>query len=127
MGGDTGHRVPGLLLMPRNGNTTARGYGSDHQAERRKWEPAVATGHILCHADICKLVRQTGDPQARLIDPDQDWDLGHDHVTGQWRGPEHRACNRADGARRGNRGRGGARIPRHPPAPIAPLRTSRRW
>lgn len=110
--------------MPRNGNTTGRGYGSDHQAERRKWEPAVATGHILCHADLCKLAAKHG-PEARRIEVGQDWDLGHDRVTGTWRGPEHRTCNRADGARFGNRVR--ARIRRPNPPVFAPIRTSREW
>lgn len=113
--------------MPRNGNTTARGYGSAHQAERKRWEPMVAAGFVRCHADVCKKVVRSNDPNARLISPYQEWDLGHDYQTGQWRGPEHRECNRADGARRGNRLRRFIRRPAPTQAEIGPLRTSQRW
>lgn len=114
--------------MPRNGNTTARGYGSAHQAKRTEWEPLVAAGYVRCHADVCKKVVRTNNPHARTIGPYDLWDLGHDYQTGAWRGPEHQECNRSEGAARGNRGRAG---PRRRivsvPVVLAPLRTSRRW
>jgi hypothetical protein len=78
--------------MPRNGDTTARGYGHDHQAERARWAPAVAHGVIPCTR--C----------GHLIAPGAYWDLGHDdNDRSRWTGPEHRRCNRAAGARKGNR------------------------
>lgn len=80
--------------MPRvSGSAAQRGYGPAHQAERarrlRLWKP--------------------GDPCARcgqpMYGPVSRIDLGHDHanVNGGYLGLEHAACNRADGAARGNR------------------------
>lgn len=71
------HRTPG--------DTTAKGYGAAHQALRRKWAPLVRAGGVACAK--C----------GGLIQPGERWDLGH--VPGSqrqaYRGPEHRACNRA--------------------------------
>lgn len=77
----------------QRGSTTARGYGPEHQRLRALWTPLVATGTVTCWR--C----------TELIQPNQPWDLGHaDHDRTVYRGPEHRACNRATAGR----GRGDA-------------------
>lgn len=82
---------PGAFVM-RGGeamatNTTARGYGADHQKERRRWEPTVKAGKAKC--------ARCGED----IDPAGPWDLGHNDDRTQWTGPEHVKCNRGAGAR----------------------------
>lgn len=47
-------------------STTARGYGSTHQAERKRWEPLVESGHAVCVR--CRLP----------IMPGTRWHLDHD-------------------------------------------------
>ncbi|TYB97129.1 hypothetical protein FXF53_20510 [Micromonospora sp. WP24] len=75
--------------MPRRGNTTARGYGWQHQQIRAQWAPQVATGRVICWR--CGEHIPRGAP----------WDLGHDdHNRDVYRGPEHRGCNRATASRR---------------------------
>ena len=66
-----------------------------HQQVRARWAPVVAAGQGYCHADICLMT-------TRWIPPGTPWDLGHDPARTTWTGPEHRKCNRADGARRLN-------------------------
>lgn len=83
--------------MPGYGKTHARGYGHQHQQERARWRPHVAAGRVSCAR--C----------GRWIPPGAPWDLGHDAARTMWTGPEHRRCNRSDGATRGNRMRGRAR------------------
>lgn len=77
----------------RSGSTTRRGYGTEHQAERRRWTPLVNAGQIRC--------ARCGQP----IIPGTPWDLGHNDTRTTWTGPEHARCNRAAGARKGNRKR----------------------
>lgn len=70
--------------MPRSGSTSARGYGTPHQAKRKQLAPIVAAGRAVCW--------RCGFP----IHPNEPWDLGHDDDDRRvYRGPEHRACNRA--------------------------------
>ena len=83
--------------MSRPGSTTARGYGAQHQALRKQL--------------LAELRANPGQPCWRCgqpMYPDQALDLGHDdHDRTQYRGLEHRGpCNRAAGARKGNRMRG---------------------
>lgn len=76
--------------MPKPGNTTARGYGTAHQAERKRWAAR------LKHAGSLPCAR-CGEP---IYDGDE-WDLGHTDDRAGYVGPEHRRrCNRADGGRR---------------------------
>ena len=66
------------------GTTSQRGYGRGHRALKKHLEPVVAAGLARCW--------RCGEP----IDKDEPWDLGHDdHDRSRYRGPEHRACNRA--------------------------------
>jgi hypothetical protein len=76
--------------MPKS-KTAQRGYGAHHQQVRRTWAPRVATGHIDCY--------RCGHP----IQPGTPWDLGHTTDRTDHTGPEHRHCNRSEGATRGNR------------------------
>jgi hypothetical protein len=73
-----------------------------HQQERRRLEPAVATGTVRCaRAALGQCLMPSP-----LIHPGQPWDLGHpDHDRTRWSGPEHQRCNRAAAARIGNRTR----------------------
>jgi hypothetical protein len=62
-------------------------YGHQHQTDRRRWTPQVATGTTRCWR--C----------AQPIQPNQHWDLGH--RTGRPSHPEH--ANTADCTNGGNR------------------------
>lgn len=86
--------------MPTSGTRQDRGYGPEHEAERARWAPVVARGEATCHAAHCVM-------PSRSIAPGEPWDLGHTSDRSTWTGPEHRRCNRRDGAVRGNRARGG--------------------
>lgn len=71
-----------------------------HKRERRRWLPVVEAGNGWCSEPVCLM-------PSRWLDPDQPWDLSHDHAAGYgYLGPSHFTCNRAEGARRGNRERG---------------------
>ena len=71
----------------RRGTRQQRGYGPEHDAERRRWAPKVGAGEVDCHAPTCVM-------PTRRIQPGQDWDLGHTDDRRTWRGPEHARCNR---------------------------------
>jgi len=72
--------------------TTEQGYGYEHQLERERWRPVVDAGRAICAEPICLM-------PARAINPGTPWDLAHNRSTGGYRGPAHRRCNRAEGAR----------------------------
>jgi hypothetical protein len=106
--------------MPRGGNTTQRGYGADHQGERKRYAKLQAAGVTL----TC---RRCGG----AIHPGQAWDLGHhDHDRTLPARPEHRhrtlhcVGNRSAGASKGNRQRGRRRVTK-----VIVLRpaTAKRW
>lgn len=88
------------------GSTTDRGYGSDHQHQRAVLEPIVATGTVRCARGAACLYAVTvaGRTIGGLIPAGAPWDVGHADQQSAG-GPEHRRCNRAAGAARGNRGR----------------------
>lgn len=75
-----------------------RGYGYAHQLQRRRVKPIVDRGEAYCHARECL-------EDSRWIQPGTPWDLGHTPDRTTWTGPEHRRCNRVEGASRGNRQR----------------------
>jgi hypothetical protein len=70
----------------------ARGYGLRHTTIRKQVGRLVAAGGAVCWR--CESAIEPGEP----------WDLGHDDVDRSvYRGPEHRACNRATAGRRGRK------------------------
>lgn len=74
------------------GKTMAqRGYGREHLKLRAQWAPIVASGAVPCTR--CGL----------LIAPGAFWDLDHTDDRAGYAGCAHRSCNRAAGARKGNR------------------------
>lgn len=72
-------------MATQRASTTDRGYGAEHQAERKRWEPAVNAGQVTCNR--CNL----------QIEPQTPWDLGHNDDRTAWTGPEHQDCNRRAG------------------------------
>jgi hypothetical protein len=77
--------------FPRaEGSTTARGYGSRHQAERKRWKLVVESGAAVC-------VR-CGLP----IVPGTRWHLDHRDDGLHYLGPAHAICNLRAAAKRGN-------------------------
>lgn len=80
--------------MPARGSTTARGYGSAHQRERKRWQPVVEAGRAYCTEVVCL----EGD---RWIHPAAEWDLAHGDTRDTYRGPAHVLCNRSEGGQRG--------------------------
>jgi hypothetical protein len=80
--------------MPKQGSTYAKGYGKDHEAQRRAWAPKVARGGVQCHAIKCLM-------PARTIGPRDEWHMGHTPDRSRWTGPEHPKCNTSEGGKRG--------------------------
>lgn len=73
-------------------------YDRDFREQRKQAAKLVAAGQAICAEAVC--LKPT-----RWIEPGTPWDLCHD-TTGQVvLGPGHRACNRSEAARRGNRQR----------------------
>lgn len=70
-------------------STTARGYGTAHKAERKRWEPIVAAGDAIC--------TRCQEP----IDPGEPFDLDHNEDRTGYLGAAHVACNRRAGGRNG--------------------------
>jgi hypothetical protein len=65
-----------------------RGYGSSHKKLRKRWAMKIAGGGVPCS-------RCGG-----LIGPGELWDLDHSDDRRSYRGPSHRACNRATTGRK---------------------------
>jgi hypothetical protein len=95
--------------MSTRGSTAERGYTGEHVKLKERWRPVVEAGQAHCTEPVCAY-------RTRWIPPGTAWDLAHDRTTGSYRGPAHRKCNRAEGARWGNqvRGRRRHRLPPHP-------------
>ena len=70
-------------------STSSRGYGTGHQAERKRWEPVVDSGRVAC----CRC----GLP----ILPGQAWHLDHRDDKLGWLGPSHAVCNLRAAGKRG--------------------------
>jgi hypothetical protein len=95
------------------GKTASRGYGSQHQARRRKWASRIDAGELVSCARC-----------GRPILPSQFWDLGHvDGDKGRYVGPEHRSCNRATETHRAKRGQPTSR--RSKPERVSPRQEER--
>ena len=78
----------------RRRSTAARGYGSAHQALRKRLAPLVASGQMRCA------------PCGGLILPGTPFDLGHaDGDRTRYHGLEHAACNRRAAGTPRKRGR----------------------
>jgi hypothetical protein len=73
--------------VPKLGKTKARGYGGKHQELRKAWVRIVGAGEAWCSR--C----------GKWIDPESAWDLDHEDDRNGYRGPAHRACNRATAGR----------------------------
>lgn len=68
----------------QRGSRQARGYGAEHEQQRRAWAPLVRAGGVRC--------RRCG----RELDPGKAWELGHPDATSSAAiGPECVPCNRA--------------------------------
>jgi hypothetical protein len=66
-------------------SASKRGYDKRHRALRALWAKRIAAGGVVCARPGC----------GRPILPGMLWDLGHhDWDRTQYRGPEHRICNR---------------------------------
>lgn len=73
----------------RGGNTTARGYGADHQRERERLRPSVEAGNAECAEVVCHMT-------SRSIDPTDEWELAHTVDREGYHGPAHWLCNRRE-------------------------------
>jgi hypothetical protein len=85
----------------RKGTTTQRGYGGEHQRERKRrlamWRPGDPC--VRCGQPIWAVsITLAGGSVMSLVD------LGHSTDRSGYVGLEHRRCNRGDGARRRNAG-----------------------
>ena len=79
-------------------STAARGYGSRHRRLRQLYARMVAVGRAQCSEVVCLM-------PTRWIQPGTPWDLAHGPTRDTYLGPAHAACNRSEGATRGNRTR----------------------
>jgi hypothetical protein len=66
-----------------------------HRQLRAHYRRVVERGDAYCAETYCLMY-------SRWIPPGTPWDLAHD-LDGGYLGPAHARCNRAEGARRGNR------------------------
>jgi hypothetical protein len=73
------------------GSTTARGYGSNHQTARKRWDIVVQAGHAIC-VRCCF-----------PIAPGSRWHLDHRDDKLGYLGPAHARCNLRAAAKRGNK------------------------
>lgn len=74
----------------QRGSSTARGYDAEHKAERREWEPVVATGLVRCRRAAFGLCVA----DSPLIGAAEEWHLGHpDAACPAPKAPEHVVCN----------------------------------
>lgn len=84
-------------------STTERGYGNEHQREKRRWQRQLDHGAAIpcsCRHHDCR--HHTG-PCPTVILAGMDWDLGHADDRESYTGPECVPCNRSAGGRNGNR------------------------
>ena len=93
--------------MAVRASTTARGYGNEHQAERRRWQRKLDRSQ----AEQCSCPGNCGRHSGRCVvvidkdTPSDAWDLGHRPGQQGYAGPQCRHCNRAAGALSGHKAR----------------------
>ena len=87
--------MPGFQRITQR-RTAARGYGTPHQRERARHQPAVDAGRGYCAQPICL-------KPSRWIQPGTRWALGHNDERTAWIGPVHELCNQRAAARKGAR------------------------
>ena len=107
----------GDASVPSRGTTTAKGYGSTHQATRKRWAHQIALGGVDC--------ARCGRP----IAPTEPFDLDHSDDRSTYLGPSHARCNRRAGATKTN-GADRYAVNRDHPAPfrsVTGIPTSRDW
>lgn len=85
-------RWPSVATPKRN--PKERGYGWPHQQKRAQYAARLRSGEVFVCAKCGNAVRDG------ML-----WDLGHTNDRSAYTGPEHRRCNRSDGATRSNRKR----------------------
>lgn len=81
-------------MARKNGTTTQRGYGSQHQALRARLLAAWKPGQPCARCGQPMLYRWLIDASGRRVSA---IDLGHNDGKNGYQGLEHRACNRRDG------------------------------
>lgn len=92
--------------MADRAGTTARGYGTKHQAERAKWQRRLDQGNRIdctCPGDCGRHDQQPCPVTIDNTTPTNQWDLGHRPGQVGYAGPQCVPCNRAAGARNSNR------------------------
>lgn len=94
-------RVQADRLMAKPKYATRR-----HKQARDSYASLIASGRAYCAEDICLEEREG---RTRWIEPGTPFDAAHTDDGLAYKGPAHARCNRADGARRGNRDRVKAR------------------
>jgi hypothetical protein len=105
------------------GNTSARGYGNEHQ-RLKQWAPHVERGDVKC-ARCHRWIAPKGYPCPKCGKRSCRWDLDHaDKNRSVYLGPSHTCCNRATAGRPGrSQQREGYFSPPH----WSPPRNSREW
>jgi hypothetical protein len=78
------HRAEAEAARP---SRQARGYGRDHDRERRRWVGRIRRGGVTC--------ARCGQP----IAPDDDWHLDHRDDRAGYLGPSHARCNLSAGGK----------------------------
>lgn len=80
--------------------TVERGYGREHNQQRRKYQRQLDAGQQFVCARVA--LDDCTHPDD-LITAGTRWDLGHTEDRSAWTGPEHVDCNRRAGGRNGQR------------------------
>lgn len=80
-------------------------YGKEHKLARAEFQRLIDdAGGWRCSRPECPF-------PGKMVLPGQRWDLDHTDDRSGYLGPAHARCNRAAGARKGNRLRGRQRLP----------------
>ena len=107
-----GRRRRGTNFPRSTASTSARGYGTSHQAERKRWELVVESGYASCVRCGLPIVAGTG------------WHLDHRDDKLGYLGVSHARCNVRAAAKLGNQRMREKRALVEPPSS---RRGSREW